>query len=151
MKIALKYGLLITIVLVVWIILVRFIAHAGSDSKLAMAGPLVFNLAEFIFIFAGIRERKGNLADSFTFKEGVKTGTGISFVYALSACLFFLILFLITGPKLLMSDMGPTDRPMWQVALIAYAGLFFGSFFFGIIYSALISFVLSRQRPVSEL
>jgi hypothetical protein len=150
MKIALKYGLLIALVVVVWILLVRFVANAGPDSKLAQAAPLVFNLAEFILIFAGIRERKRELGDRFTFKEGVKTGTGISFVYAASACLFFLIQFLIAGPKLLMTDMGPTDRPMWQIALIAYAGLFFGSLLFGIIYSALNSFVLARQRPIES-
>jgi hypothetical protein len=146
MKIPLKYGLLITLVVVAWVVIVRFIAGAGPDSKLNLAAPLVFNLAAFISIFAGIRERKRELGDRFTFKEGVRTGTAISFVYALSACLFFIIQFLIAGPKLLMSDMGPTQRPMWLNAVLAFAGLFFLSLIFGIIYAALSSFVLARQR-----
>jgi len=146
MKIPLKYGLIITLIVIAWVVIVRLIANVGPDSKLTLLAPLIFNLAAFISIFAGIRERKRELGDRFTFKEGVRTGTGISFVYAISACLFFFIQFLISGPKLLMSDVGPTNRPLWQVALMAYAGLFFGALVFGIIYSALSSFVLAPQR-----
>ena len=40
-------------------------------------------------------------------------------------------------------------RPMWQVALMAYAGLFLGSMIFGLIYSALCAFVLAKQQRAS--
>ena len=149
MKIPLKYGLLITAIVVAWIVIVRFVANAGQDSVLASVGPLVFNLAQFLLIFLGIRERKSE-DRQFTFREGVKTGTGISFVYALSACLFFGIVLLAIGPKLLITDMGPSNRPIWLDAAIAFAGLFLGGMILGVIYSALSSFVLARQRPAES-
>ena len=149
MRIALKYGLLITLVVVGWIVLVRFILHLGPDAKLNLGAPLLFNLTAFFSTLFGIRERKRELGEGFTFKEGLRTGAMISFVYAVSACLFFFIEFLVAGPKLLMSDVGPQSRPMWQVALMAYAGLFLGAMIFGVIYSALCAFVLAKQKTES--
>lgn len=69
----------------------------------------------------------------------------ISLVYAISACLFFMIEYLVAGPKLLLSEAGPQNGPLWQVAAMAYAGLFFGSLIFGLIYSTLIAFFLARR------
>jgi len=149
MKIALKYGLLITLVVVAWVVVVRLVLNVGSDSKLTLAAPLIFNLTAFFSIYFGIRERKREIGDRFTFKDGLKIGAAISFVYATSACLFFLVQYLIAGPKLLMSEAGPLPRPMWQVALMAYAGLFLGSMIFGLIYSALCAFVLAKQQRAS--
>ena len=145
MKIAIKYGLLITLVVVLWVVIARFIFGVGPDSKLNLAAPLLFNVAAFLSIFLGIRERKRELGSDFTFKRGLKMGAAISLVYAISACLFFVIEYVVAGPKLLMSEAGSQGRPMWQVAAAAYAGLFFGALIFGIIYSTLSAFVLARQ------
>jgi len=41
------------------------------------------------------------------------------------------------------------SRPMWQIALMAFAGLFLGSMIMGVIYSALCAFVLAKQRSES--
>ncbi len=109
----------------------------------------VYPPTAFFSIYFGIRERKREIGDRFTFKDGLKIGAAISFVYATSACLFFLVQYLIAGPKLLMSEAGPLPRPMWQVALMAYAGLFLGSMIFGLIYSALCAFVLAKQQRAS--
>ena len=146
MKIALKYGLLITLVVILWVVIVRFLMNTGPDSKLNLGAPLLFNIAAFLSIFLGIRERKRQIGDRFSFKEGMRTGFAISLVYALSSCLFFVVEYLIAGPKLLMSEAGLQSRPPWQVALMAYAGLFLGALVFGIIYSALSAFFLVRQR-----
>jgi len=145
MKIAFKYGLLITLVVILWVIVARFVLGLGADSKLNVIAPLLFNVTAFTSIYLGIRERKRELGREFTFKRGLKTGVGISLVYAISACLFFVIEYLIAGPKLLMSEAGSQGRPIWQVAAMAYAGLFFLSLIFGTIYSTLSSFVLARQ------
>jgi Protein of unknown function (DUF4199) len=149
MKIALKYGLLITLVVVAWVVIVRFVINLGPDSKLNLAAPLLFNLAAFFSIYFGIREHKRDIGDRFTFKKGIKTGAAISLVYATSACLFFFIEFLIAGPRLLMMEAGAQARPIWQVALVAYAGLFFGSLIFGLIYSALCAFFVAKQQRTS--
>jgi len=147
MKIALKYGLLITAVVVGWIVIVRLLMGIGADSKANVIAPILFNLAAIVAIYLGMKTRKKELRGQLGFKEGLKTGMSISLVYALSACLFFMIEYLVAGPKLLLSEAGPQVGPMWQVAAIAYAGLFFGSILFGLIYSTIISFFLARKQP----
>lgn len=146
MKLALKYGLLITFVLIAWVIIVRFALNVGVDSRANIIGPILFNLTAIVAIFLGVKARKKELGSDLGFKEALKTGMTISLVYAVSACLFFMIQFLVSGPKLLLSEAGPQSGPLWQVAAMAYAGLFFGSLFFGLIYSTLIAFFLARRR-----
>ena len=106
MKIALKYGLLITAVVVGWIVIVRFVMDVGANSKANVIAPIIFNIAAIVAILLGIRARKNELNGALSFKEGLKTGMKISLVYAVSACLFFLIEFLVAGPKLLLSEAG---------------------------------------------
>jgi hypothetical protein len=146
MKIALKYGLLITAIVVAWILIVRLAMGVGADSKANAIAPILFSVAQILAILLGMRTRKNEKSGALSFKEGLKTGVSISFVYAVSACLFFVIEYLVAGPKLLLSEAGPQDRPLWQVAAFAYTGLFFGSLIFGLIYSTIISFVLAKRR-----
>ena len=147
MKISIKYGLLITGVVVAWIVVVRFLMDVGADSKANVIAPILFNLAAIVAILLGMKARKKELDGDLSFKEGLKTGMGVSLVYAISACLFFMIEFLVAGPKLLLSEAGPRVGPMWQVAALAYAGLFLGSLFFGLIYSTVIAFFIARRLP----
>ena len=145
MKIALKYGLLITFVVVLWIVIVRLWLGMGAGPQGQIISGVLFNATAILAIFLGMRERKQALGGALTFKDGLKTGMGISLVYAISACLFFMIEFLVAGPKLLLSESGPQTGPLWQVAAMAYAGLFLGSLLFGLIYSTLIAFFLARR------
>jgi Protein of unknown function (DUF4199) len=153
MKLALKYGLMITAVVVVWIVVVRFVMGVGADSKANLIAPIIFNIAAIVAIFLGMSERKRELNGTLSFKDGLKVGMAISLAYAISACLFFMIQYLITGPQLLLADAGPEPGPLWRVAVVAYAGLFFGSLFFGVIYSTVIAFFLAKRqgRESSEL
>jgi hypothetical protein len=147
MKIALKYGLLITAVIVAWIVIVRFVMNVGPDAGANLIAPILFNLTAIVAILLGIRARKNELNGTLRFKEGLKTGMKISLVYAISACLFFMIQFLVAGPKLLLSQTGPQTGPLWQVAAGAFAGLFFGSLISGLVYSTIISFFIARRLP----
>ena len=147
MKIALKYGLLITAVVVAWIVIVRHLMGVGADSKANVIAPILFNVAQIVAIFLGTIRRKNEAGGQLDFKDGLKTGVGISFVYAASACVFFVIEYLVAGPKLLLAEAGASERPLWQTAAMAYAGLFLGSLIFGVIYSTVISFFLARRLP----
>jgi hypothetical protein len=150
MKIVLKYGLLITAVVVAWVVIVRLVMNVGANSRANVIAPILFNLTAIVAIYLGMKARKNELDGELPFKEGLKTGVAISFVYATTACLFFMVEYLLLGPKLLLSEAGPTDVPMWQMAAVAYAGLFFGSILFGLIYSTAIAFFIARrQRPAS--
>jgi hypothetical protein len=148
MKIALKYGLAITAVVVAWIVIVRLVMGVGADSKANVIAPILFNVTAIVAIFLGIIRRKNDAGGELNFKDGLKTGVGISLVYAASACLFFMIEYLVAGPKLLLSEAGPSDRPLWQTAVLAYPGLFLGSLLFGLVYSTLISFFLAKRRKL---
>jgi ABC-type phosphate/phosphonate transport system permease subunit len=145
MKIALKYGLLITLVVVLWIVIVRLWLGLGTGPQGQLISGVLFNAAAILAIFLGMRERKRAVGGALRFKDGVKTGMAISLVYAISACLFFMIEYLVAGPKLILSEAGPQNGPLWQVVVMAYAGLFLGSLFFGLIYSTLIAFFLARR------
>lgn len=144
MKIALKYGLMITLVVVVWVIGTRFIFPLRPESPANLLAPILFNVAVIVAIFLGIRERSRER--ELTFKEGLKTGMSISIVYGLSACLFFLIVYLVVGPTLMLNEPMAQTYQMWQVALVAFAGMFFGALVFGLIFSTIISFILVKAR-----
>jgi hypothetical protein len=142
--IALKYGLLITLVVVVWVIFARFIFALPPQSPANVLAPILFNLAAIAAIYFGIRASEREHA--LTFKGGLKTGMSIALVYAVSSCLFFFIVYLIVGPKLLTSEPMAQMYPLWQVALFAYAGLFFGTLIAGLVFSTIISFILVKAR-----
>ncbi len=146
MKIALKYGLPVTVVVIAWVVIVRFLMGVGGESRVNLLAPIIFNVAQICAIFLGTIRRKDESGGDLSFKDGIKTGVGISFVYAATSCLFFVIEYLVAGPKLLLSEAGAHDRPLWQIAAMAYAGLFVGSLIFGLIYSTLISFFLAKRR-----
>jgi hypothetical protein len=145
MKIALKYGIAITVVVVAWIVIVRHLLGVGADSKANVIAPILFNVAQIVAIFLGTIRRKNEAGGQLDFKDGLKTGVGISFFYAATACLFFVIEYLVAGPKLLLAEAGVSERPLWQIAAMAFAGLFLGSLIFGVIYSTVISFFLAKR------
>lgn len=153
MKIALKYGLVITAVVIVWVIVVRLALGVGPDSRANILAPALFNATAIVAIFLGMRERKRELNGELGFKDGLKVGMAISLAYAISACAFFMLEFLIAGPKLLLSETGPQTGPLWLTAVYAYSALFFGSVFFGLVYSTVIAFFLARRlgRESSEI
>jgi hypothetical protein len=144
MKIAIKYGLTITLVVVLWVLVTHFLFPVVPESKVNVLGPILFNLATIVAIYLGIQARAAN--EELSFKQGIKTGLAISLVYGISSCLFFLIVFLFVGPKLMANEPMAQNYPMWQVALAAYAGMFFGALILGLIYSTVISFMLVRAK-----
>jgi hypothetical protein len=144
MKIAIKYGLLITLVVVVWVLATHFLFPVAPESKANILAPILFNFAAIVAIYLGIKERSAN--GELSFKQGIKTGVAISLVYGISSCLFFLIVFLFVGPRLINNEPMAQNYPMWQTALAAFAGMFFGALILGLVYSTVISFMLVRAR-----
>jgi hypothetical protein len=142
MKLSLKYGLSITVVVALWVLITRLLVPLNPESKANLLAPLVFNLAAMIAIYLGIRE--SNLRRTLSFKQGLHVGMKISLVYALSSCLLFFVLFLILGPKLMEGEAVSQSRPLWQIAVVAYTGLFLGALFLGLIYSTVSSFLIVK-------
>lgn len=144
MKIAVKFGLLITLMVVLWVLGAHFLLQLPPQSKANMLAPILFNLTAIVAIYLGIRASAVN--NELSLKEGIKTGMAISLVYGITSCLFFLIVFLFVGPGLMANEPMSRDYPMWQSTLAGFAGMFLGALIMGLIYSTVISFMLIKAR-----
>ena len=149
---SLKYGLVITVGIALWVLADRFWMHTSQPgSKARFLTPVVFNLVQFVVLFAGIRAvrlAKGAL----TLRQGFAGGMRISLTYAVSACLFFLGLYLIVGSRLMENESAAfgNDRPERYVLLGAFAGVFFSAMIGGALYSAVISFILRTDLETAR-
>ena len=146
MKIALKYGLLITLCFIAWVVVAHLLVPDPHSHVHDIGAGTFVNIVEVLAIFLGIKAKRSENAQ-LTFKDGLKTGVGVAFVYGISSSLFFIAEMLVLGPKILAGHPGAEIQPIWQVVLGAFLGLFGGALLFGLLYSTIISFVFAvRQR-----
>jgi hypothetical protein len=146
MKTPLKYGLLITLGVIAWVLITRSLVTNPQSLIHTLGGPVFFNVLQFAMIYLGLKALEHERGDRPTFKEGLKTGVGISFVYGLTASIFFVIVLAIVGTKWLASEPGAANAPMSRIILGAFLGLFIGALLFGLIYSTVLSFFLAKRR-----
>jgi hypothetical protein len=151
MRIALKYGLLITLGVIVWVVIVHLLVPDPRSQVRNLGTGIFFNLLEIAGIYFAINTNKDESGGDLSFKEGIKTGVSTAFVYAISSSLFFLVAIYAVGSKLMASEPGGENQPLWKVALGAFIGLFLGSLLFGLIYSTLISFFLAKRKGVNPV
>ena len=137
MKIALKYGIAVTLVIAAWVALKHFVLHlVGSSAE--FADLAVFNFSAIVALMMGIREKRIANGDRLTFLQGLGTGVSIALTYAALTSLYFALLLLVVGPKLMQQE-GETNM------LAAFLGLGIGLTLFGTIFSALIALVLRKS------
>jgi hypothetical protein len=148
MKIALKFGLLITLGVIVWTVVAHLLVPDPRSPVHSLGAGVFFNLLHLAGIYLAINTARKEAAGELIFKDGLKTGMATAFVYALSSSLFFLAAIAVIGSKLMAGEPGAANMPLWQVALGAFAGLFVGSLIFGLIYSTVISFLLAKRRNI---
>jgi uncharacterized membrane protein len=146
MKIPLKYGLLITLGVMAWVLIARATVANPASPVHSLGGPIFFNLLQFVMIYLGLKALEREKRERPTFKEGLKTGVAISFVYALTASLFFVGVLAVVGTKWIENEPGAATTPTSTIALQAFAGLFLGALILGLIYSTLISFFLAKRQ-----
>ena len=146
MKIPIKYGLFITLGVMVWVLIVHNVVTNPLSIVRTFGIPFVMNLLQFIMIYVGLQALAREKGDKPTFKEGLKTGVAISLVYAITICLFFVGVVAVVGTKWLESEPGAAEAPMSRVLAGAFLGLFLGAMVFGLIYSTLISFFTAKRR-----
>jgi hypothetical protein len=144
MKIALRYGLIITAGLIAWTLIAHAVVPNPQSAIHNLGAFSFFNLLHFAGIYLGIKALEREQSQKPTFKDGLKQGVSISVVYAVTAALFFAVTLLVIGTKWMAAEtMGP--EPIWVTGLKAFAGITLITIFFGLIYSALISFFLARR------
>jgi hypothetical protein len=149
MKLALRYGLPITAGVAVWTIIAHTLVPNPQSIVHSFGAFAFFNILHFTCIFLGIKALERERNQKPTFKEGLKQGVLISFVYAVTAALYFVLVLLVIGPKWMAGEARP-DVPMWATAAQAFAALTVMSMIFGLVYSTLISFVVARRLTTDD-
>jgi hypothetical protein len=150
MNIPLKYGLLITLGVMAWVLIARTLVTNPQSPVHTLGPPIVFNILQFTMIYLGLKAKQREYGDKQDFKKGLKTGVAISFVYGLTASLFFVVVVALVGTRWIASEPGTVNAPTSLVLAQAFAGLFLGALFLGLIYSTVISFFWrngNRRRP----
>jgi hypothetical protein len=137
MKIALKYGILVTLVIAAWVALKNFVLHLEGPS-VPIIDTAVFNLAAIVGLVLGIRAKRAANGGSISFGEGFKTGVAIAITYAILTCLYFALLLALVGPRL-MQQAGHTSY------VSAFAGLAIGLALFGTVFSAIIAAIVRKS------
>ena len=146
MKIPLKYGLLITLGVIAWVLITRSLITNPQSIVHTLGGPIFFNVLQFAMIYLGLKAFEHAKGERPYFKEGLKTGVAISFVYGLTASIFFVVVLVIVGTKWLASEPGAANAPLSRIILSAFLGLFISALLFGLIYSTVVSFFLAKRR-----
>lgn len=146
MKIPIKYGLLTALGLIIWVLLAHLLISNPQSLVHTLFGPVFFNILHFAMIFLGIKALERERGDKPGFKEALKTGISIAFVYALTASLFFVFVILFVGEKWLAVEPGAATTPTRVLLIQAFAGLFFGTLILGLIYSTVIAFFVAKRR-----
>ena len=144
MKIPLKYGLLTALGAMAWVLIVRNTITNPASLVHTLGTPIFFNILQFVMIYLGITALQREKDDRPTFKEGLKTGVAISFVYGLALSLFFAGVLAVVGTKWMAVEAGPGNSATPQIAG-ALLALFIGTLIFGLIYSTVISFFLAKR------
>ena len=146
MTIPLKYGLLITLGVIAWVVIAHLLVPDPRSQVHNLGAGIFFNLLEIAGIYFAIKTNKNESGGDLNFKTGVKTGVLTALVYAITSSLFFLVAIYAVGSKLMASEPGAETMPVWQVALGAFVGLGGFALIFGLIYSTIISFFLAKRQ-----
>lgn len=152
MKTSLKYGLLTAVLAMAWVLIAHNVISNPASIVLQLGTPIIFNVLQFALLYLGMKSIEREKGDRPVFKEALKTGVGISVVYAFTISLFFVVVLAVIGTKWMAVEPGarPGGVSRSQVAQ-AFVGLFFLAVIFGLIYSTVISFFLAKRRSEEQL
>src|SRR2546423_11023374 len=97
MKLALKYGVAVTLIIAAWVALKHFVLHMEGPSA-QLADLAVFNLSAIVALMMGIKEKRIANGGWLTFLQGLGTGGSIAVTYPILARLYFALLLVLIGP-----------------------------------------------------
>ena len=147
MKTSLKYGLLIAVLAMAWVLIAHNVISNPASMVHQLGTPIFFNVLQFALIYLGIKAVEREKGDRPTFKEGLKTGIGISVVYGLTLALFFVVVLAVMGSKWMAVEPGSHGGNVSRAQMAqAFVGFFLLSLVFGLIYSTVISFFLAKRN-----
>ena len=136
-KITLKYGIAVTVIIAAWVALKHFVLHIEGSSA-QFADVALFNLSAIVALLMGIKEKRLANENRLSFLQGLGTGVSIALTYAVLTSLYFALLLGLVGPKLMQQE-GETN------VTAAFLGLGLGLTLFGTIFSLLIALVMKKS------
>jgi hypothetical protein len=146
MKIPLKYGLLITVLAMAWLLIAHNVVSNPASVVHRLGTPIIFNVLQFALIYLGIKALEREKGERPTFKEGLKTGVGISVVYGLALSVLFVIVLVVVGTKFMAMEPGAGTGRISRVQIAqAFVGFFLLSLILGLVYSTVISFFTAKR------
>jgi len=137
MKLALKYGIAVTLVIAAWVALKHFVLHLESQPA-QIADVVIFNLTAITGLTLGIKEKRAMNGGSLTFGAGLMTGILIAVTYAILTSAYFAMLLVTVGPKMMQQE-GETSVTK------AFLGISIGFALFGTVFSAVIALFLRKR------
>jgi hypothetical protein len=140
---AFRYGAPVALIFIGWVLLKRVWVPWGAVDPSGWADPIILNAASIAALALGIRTKKKD-SGSLRFGEGLWTGVQIAIVYASLMTIFFLIVYVFVGERLLAGEAASRGVSTSEATVQAFAGIFFGSIVFGAILSAVIAAILRR-------
>jgi hypothetical protein len=141
MKVALKYGIAVTLIIAAWVALKHFVLHLESQPA-QIADVVIFNLAAITGLTLGIREKRAVNSGLLTFGSGWITGISIAVTYAILTSTYFAVLLATVGPKLMQQE-GETS------VVKAFLGVSIGFALFGTVLSAIIALILKKKLAMN--
>src|SRR6267378_4960209 len=137
MKLSLKYGIGVTLVIAAWVALKHFVLHLESQPA-QFADVAIFNLTAITGLALGIREKRRMNGGTLTFGDGLITGIKIAVTYAILTSAYFAVLLATVGPKLMQQE-GETS------VVKAFLGISIGFALFGTVFSGIIALILKKK------
>jgi hypothetical protein len=137
MKLALGYGIGVTLVIAAWVALKHFVLHLESQPA-QIADVMIFNVAAICGLTLGIRAKRARKGGSLAFGDGLVTGISIAVTYAILTSAYFALLLATLGPKMLQQE-GESS------VVKAFLWISIGFALLGSVYSAIIALVLRRS------
>ena len=147
MKIPIKYGLLIAVLAIAWVLITHNVISNPASIVHQLGTPIFFNVLQFALIYLGIKAVERDKGDRPTFKEGLKTGVAISVVYGLTLALFFVAVLAVVGTKFMAMEPGAGTGSVSRTQIAqAFVGFFLLALVLGLIYSTVISFFTAKRQ-----
>ena len=137
MRLAFKYGILVTLVIAAWVALKHFVLPLESRPA-QFADVVIFNLTAITGLALGIREKRTINGGTLTFGDGLISGIKIALTYAILTSIYFALLLATVGPKLMQQE-GETS------VVKAFLGVSIMFTLLGTFFSALLALVLRRR------
>jgi hypothetical protein len=135
-KIALKYGIAVTVTIALWVALKHFVLHLTGPTAQLVDG-ILFNLIAIVGLVMGIREKRRLNGGALSFLDGWKTGISIAVTYAILTSVYFALLLVVVGPRF-MEQQGETS------VVKAFLGFSIMCSLFGTVFSAIIALLLRK-------